>query len=290
MRHYEIKRKFDEIVAFADVEKFLDTPVKHYSSGMYMRLAFSVAAHLDPEILIIDEVLAVGDAQFQKKCLGKMKEVGDDGRTIIFVSHSMPTITSLCTKCLLLDKGNVIREGSPSEVVIHYYTNGGVSPSHVDFSQHGKIVGDEYVTLLAGMIKNENNNLIQEVDIRNTVKICMRFRVNKSSNVRYIPNFHFVTAVGVYAFVSSHEPVSLPIGEYEVECSIPGNLLNEGAYFIGLAISSYEPGLTIHFFEENAITFNVKDPMDGTVGRHGYANVMPGVVRPKLDWLIQPAR
>ena len=104
MRHFEIKRKFDEIVAFSDVEKFLDTPVKHYSSGMYMRLAFSVAAHLDPEILVVDEVLAVGDAQFQKKCLGKMKEVGSEGRTILFVSHNKNAVEQLCTKIIQLKK------------------------------------------------------------------------------------------------------------------------------------------------------------------------------------------
>lgn len=111
MRHSEIKRKFDEIVVFADVEKFLDTPVKHYSSGMYMRLAFAVAAHLDPEILVIDEVLAVGDAQFQKKCLGKMKEVGSQGRTVLFVSHNMDAITAFCNRGIVLGHGQVIFDG-----------------------------------------------------------------------------------------------------------------------------------------------------------------------------------
>lgn len=111
MRHHEIKRKFDEIVAFADVEKFLDTPVKHYSSGMYMRLAFSVAAHLDPEILVVDEVLAVGDVQFQKKCLGKMKEVGSEGRTVLFVTHNMDAITALCNRGVVLSQGRVVFDG-----------------------------------------------------------------------------------------------------------------------------------------------------------------------------------
>lgn len=286
MRHHEIKRKFDEIVTFADVEKFLDTPVKHYSSGMYMRLAFSVAAHLDPEILVIDEVLAVGDAQFQKKCLGKMKEVGDDGRTILFVSHSMPTITSLCTKCVLLEHGNVIKIGSATDTVIHYYTNGGESPSSIDFSNRGDIVGDEYVHLIAARIINEDDTSINEADIRVPFKVTMKFRVLKQNGLRFIPNFHFLTAVGVYAFVSGHDPISLIPGDYEAECCIPGNFLNEGAYFVGLAITSYESGQLIHFYEENALTFNIKDSMEGSVGRNGYANVMPGVVRPKLNWVI----
>lgn len=290
MRHKEIKQKFDEIVDFSDVEKFLDTPVKHYSSGMYMRLAFSVAAHLDPDILVIDEVLAVGDAQFQKKCLGKMKEVGEDGRTVIFVSHSMPTITSLCTKAVLLDHGNIIKTGNASEVVVHYYTNGDTSPSNIDFAKQGKVIGDEYVRLIAASICNEDGVHTQEVDIRNPLKVRMQFQVLSNSKIQFIPNFHFLNSVGNYAFVSSSEPLLLTSGTYEVQCLIPGNLLNEGAYFVGLAISSYEPGLTIHFFEENALTFNVKDPMEGSVGRYGYANVMPGVVRPKLDWLIQPCQ
>ncbi|MFN5862715.1 MAG: ABC transporter ATP-binding protein, partial [Pseudanabaena sp.] len=128
MDRAEIKRNFDEIVSFAEVEKFLDTPVKHYSSGMYVRLAFAVAAHLEPEILIVDEVLAVGDAQFQKKCLGKMKDVSGEGRTVLFVSHSMPTITSLCSNVILLDKGNLIKRGNASEVIMQYYTSGVSSP------------------------------------------------------------------------------------------------------------------------------------------------------------------
>lgn len=290
MRHQEIKRKFDEIVDFSDVEKFLDTPVKHYSSGMYMRLAFSVAAHLDPDILVIDEVLAVGDAQFQKKCLGKMKEVGEEGRTVIFVSHSMPTITSLCTKAVLLDHGNIIKIGNASEVVVHYYTNGEISPSNIDFTKQDRVIGDEYVKLLAASISNLDGVKMQEVDIRYPLKVQMQFQVNCSNEILFIPNFHFLNSVGNYAFVTSSVPLSLGVGHYKVECLIPGNLLNEGAYFVGLAISSYSPNLVIHYFEENALTFNVKDPMEGSVGRYGYVNVMPGVVRPKLDWVIQPIR
>lgn len=120
MNRTEIKRKFDEIVAFAEVEKYLDTPVKRYSSGMYVRLAFAVAAHLEPEILVVDEVLAVGDAQFQKKCLGKMQDIGTQDRTVLFVSHNMGTISQLCSKCILLNKGNTMRTGSTDEVIDYY--------------------------------------------------------------------------------------------------------------------------------------------------------------------------
>jgi lipopolysaccharide transport system ATP-binding protein len=120
MSKVEIKQKFDEIVAFAEVEKFLDTPVKRYSSGMYVRLAFAVAAHLEPEILIVDEVLAVGDAQFQKKCMGKMDEVGKEGRTVLFVSHNMGAIHALCNRCILLESGNVIADGETLTIISHY--------------------------------------------------------------------------------------------------------------------------------------------------------------------------
>ena len=123
MAKTEIKKKFDEIVAFAEVEKFLDTPVKRYSSGMYVRLAFAVAAHLEPEILVVDEVLAVGDAQFQKKCLGKMEEVGKEGRTVLFVSHNMTALKSLCSRAMLLDEGNMVVEGETQAVVNHYLQN-----------------------------------------------------------------------------------------------------------------------------------------------------------------------
>lgn len=290
MRHQEIRRKFDEIVAFAEVEKFLDTQVKYYSSGMYMRLAFSVAAHLDPEILVVDEVLAVGDAQFQKKCLGKMKEVGDEGRTVIFVSHSMPTVTSLCSRCILIDKGQVVMSGVPSEVIIHYYTNGNSTTSNIDFSSQGKRIGDEFVELVSACIINSNNESSQEIDIREQFKVVMRFRVLQDEKFQGAPNFHFKTAAGELAFISGSEPAILEVGVYEAECFIPGNFLNEGAYFVGMAVTSIQVGITVHFFEDNAVTFNIKDPMEGSVGRHGYSNIIPGVVRPKLNWLVHEVR
>jgi len=157
MSRVEIKRKFDEIVAFAEVEKFLDTPVKRYSSGMYVRLAFAVAAHLESEILVIDEVLAVGDAQFQKKCLGKMEAISAEGRTVLFVSHNMATISSLCEKSILLDTGELTQMGQASNVILAYYSQGSASPGAFDYSASSKIVGDEYVKLLAGSIVNAND-------------------------------------------------------------------------------------------------------------------------------------
>lgn len=290
MTRREIRTKFDEIVDFAGVGVggFLDTQVKHYSSGMYMRLAFSVAAHLDPEILIIDEVLAVGDAEFQKKCLGKMQDISQGGRTVIFVSHSMQTVTSLCNRCILLEKGHIKRQGTPSEVIVDYLGGDQGGTGRVDFGGLGKRVGDEFVELLYGEVVDEGGCASIEIDIRKPVSVRMGFRVLKQSSVRYLPNFHFIVPGGTYAFVSSPETyLERPPGDYEARCEVPGDFLNEGTYFVGLAVSSYEPGLTIHYFEQSALTFNVKDALEGSVGRNaGYVNVMPGVVRPRLPWSI----
>lgn len=290
MSRHEVRRKFDEIVSFSGVERFLETQVKHYSSGMYMRLAFSVAAHLDPEILIVDEVLAVGDAEFQKKCLGKMQDISQGGRTVIFVSHSMQTVTSLCNQCILLDAGQIRKQGSPSEVIVEYLGGDVGSMGRVDYEGQGKIVADDHVQLLSGEILDENDQPILESDIRKPIRVRMGFRVKSRSSIRFMPNFHFVVPGGTYAFASTPDVLTeLAPGDYEASCYIPGDFLNEGTYFVGLAISSYAPGLTIHFFEQSALTFNVRDSMEGSVGRHGYANVMPGVVRPRLQWTVEEA-
>ena len=295
MDRFEIKRKFDEIVAFAEVEKFLDTPVKRYSSGMYVRLAFAVAANLEPEILIVDEVLAVGDAQFQKKCLGKMKDVSGEGRTVLFVSHSMPTITSLCSDVILLDKGKIVNIGNASEVVMQYYKSGAgaSSPASITLSDEDRIVGDEYVHLISGCIRNSIDEISPEIMINENFRVSMKYRILQESNYKFVPNFHFYTADDSCAFVTSVQNVRiLPSGEYEAECLLPMNFLNEGAYFVGLAISSFESGVKVHFFEQNILSLNIKDSLTtNSVGReHGYTGRVPGVIRPQLKWNLVQTR
>lgn len=285
MGKVEIKKKFDEIVAFAEIDKFLDTPVKRYSSGMYVRLAFAVAAHLEPEILIVDEVLAVGDARFQKKCLGKMEDVSREGRTVLFVSHNMSTITSLCSKCILLENGQISSRGATSDVVMHYYTNGKASPASADFSKSNRKIGDEYARLLGGFVKNANNQIASEINIDEPCKIVMQYEIFKQNNMVFIPNFHFHTADGTYAFVTSDvDAKKIPVGVHTIECHIQGSFLNEGTYFVGLALSSFESGVKVHFYEQSSLSFNVKDPIEGTVTRRGYSGPVPGTVRPKLKW------
>ena len=283
MSRADIKKNFDEIVAFAELEKFLDTPVKRYSSGMYVRLAFAVAAHLEPEILIIDEVLAVGDAQFQKKCLGKMEEVGEEGRTVLFVSHSMPTITSLCSSVILLESGKIAKRGPTSEVVMHYYSSGQLSPASANFlNRH---VGDNQVRLLKGEIKNSKNKVALEASINEPIAVEMTFEVLQSPSFHFVPNFYFYTAEGTCAFVAVCDNRKLnKNGRYVAACHIPGNLLNEGSYFVALALSSFGSGVKVHFFERNSLSINIVDYRIDKSTRSDWAGVMPGVVRPKLSW------
>lgn len=288
MKRKELTGKFDEIVAFAEIDNFLDTPVKHYSSGMYMRLAFAVAAHLEPEILLVDEVLAVGDAQFQKKCIGKLGDVAKRGRTILFVSHNMAAITTMCNQCILLESGRISHLGKTSDVVLQYYSKGASSAAQVDFPT---ATGDELADLLSGSIKNIHNEIVSEIDINDPLKICMRFRVLKKTSARFLPQFHFVTAMQIHAFAAYfRSAVSLDPGEYTVECLIPPNFMNDQTYFVGLGLGCVGVGhIKNCFYEEGALSFNVKDPIEDTPGPRGegYTGGIPGAIRPQFVWELQ---
>lgn len=286
----EIKSKFDEIVAFAEVEDFIDTPVKRYSSGMYVRLAFAVAAHLEPDILLLDEVLAVGDIRFQKKCLGKMQAVSGEGRTVLFVSHSMPSITSLCQRALLLDAGEMVKIGSTSDVVMHYYNMDKSSPTSFDFSKNKKIIGNEYAVLIAGSVINHKNQITQEFNIQEPIRLLVHYKILKEVNIKFVPALDFHTADGTYAFGACWEtPKVLPTGEYIFVCSIPGNFLNEGVYYVSTNLFSFESGTKIYFHEKNILSFNVKDPLEGT-RNYGYTGPVAGVVRPHFQCDVMEAR
>ena len=289
MARSQITKKFDEIVAFAEVEKFLDTPVKRYSSGMYVRLAFAVAAHLEPDILVVDEVLAVGDAEFQKKCLGKMQDVSRHGRTVLFVSHNMGAISSLCSRCILLERGEAIASGAPSDVIPTYYQAGKDSPFNADFTKGRKISG-EGATLLSAMVADESGNPLAEAVITKPMQIRMKYRIHEAQNGFYYPNFHFFDDTGNCAFVSSAEGPQLPgqPGEYEAICHIPAHFLNDSTYFIGLALTLSDGTIKVAFYEKDALCLHAKDPIDETLHttRNGYAGAIPGVIRPKFAWNI----
>jgi len=289
MKKAEITRKLDEIIDFSGVERFVDTPVKRYSSGMYVRLAFAVAAHLEPEILIVDEVLAVGDADFQKKCLGKMQQVSRGGRTVLFVSHNLAMVSSLCTVGVHLAGGQLVKQGTAQSAILSYAGASGDSPGSVDFSKTARRVGDDCVELLSGAVLNEQGVSVAEVDIGQALKISMHYRIIGEPHRRYFPNFHFHRSDGSCAFVVNATDIQpRPEGSYAATCEVPGHFLNDGLYSVRLVVTSYEGGVRVHADEISALTFNVRDPIDGVASRAGYSGPMPGAIRPLLAWTIKP--
>lgn len=293
MKKSEIEKKYDEIVTFAGVEKFLDTPVKRFSSGMKVRLAFAIAAHLEPEILLVDEVLAVGDAEFQKKCLGKMDEVSKEyGRTVLFVSHSMPMIFSLCNRCILLNDGKIQATGNPGEVIAAYQYSGQNTPGFIDYTNESKKPGDNLGILLSGWIEDKYGERSLNILINQPFRICMRYRVLKDVSKMPYPNFHLFDSQGQYVFVVSPSDINdngpFKKGEYLAECEVPANFLNDGLFSVGLALTFVHSGSHVSFYEKHALTFNITDPIEGVPTRDsGYRGRIPGVVRPKLKWIIR---
>jgi lipopolysaccharide transport system ATP-binding protein len=291
MSRAEIKHSFDEIVAFAEVEKFLDTPVKRYSSGMYVRLAFAVAAHLRPEILVIDEVLAVGDAAFQKKCLGKMQDVASGGRTVLFVSHNMAAVTRLCSRGLLLREGRVVADGRIDHVVSEYIRGGaGDTPVSVDFEAAGKRVGSAYARLLAARVRAEGMESAV-IDIRRPISVDIDYEVLQQ-RFAIQPNIHVYNEEGVCVFITNdsyaveNREARLP-GRYRATVALPGNFLSEGMFSVDIALSTHTP-LIVHAHERGTLTFQIHDPAEGDSTRGTYVGPHPGAVRPLLPWTTTP--
>lgn len=287
MSRMEIRSRFEEIVAFAEVEKFLDTPVKRYSSGMYVRLAFAVAAHLEPEILIVDEVLAVGDSSFQKKCLGKMKEVGQEGRTVLFVSHNMGTISRLCPRAILLNQGKVISDGQVHHVIKTYLQEGTGTGALTRWEEIESAPGDEVARLLSVRVRTEGGETSEYIDIRKPVGIEMEYEVLQAGRM-LLPNCHFFNGEGIYLFVSGDnfsEYKNRPkeTGRYKSTVWIPGNFLAEGTILVGAALTTPEPQC-VHFYEQEVVAFEVVDGTHGESVRGDYGGDLPGVVRPQLEW------
>jgi lipopolysaccharide transport system ATP-binding protein len=287
MRRAEIIGKFDQIVAFAEVEKFIDTPVKHYSSGMYLRLAFAVAAHLEPEILLVDEVLAVGDASFQRKCLNKMQDVGQQGRTVVFVSHNMPAITRLCERTILLDEGRVLQDG-PSHQVVGAYLNSGLGTTAArEWRELANAPGNDIVRLCAVRVRTEDGQVADALDIRQPVGIELEYEVLTPGHT-LLPHYSLHNQNGVYVLTGLDQDPAWrrrprPPGRYVSTGWIPGNFLAEGTMIIGAAMRTVEPD-TLHFYERDAVAFQVIDCPDGDTARGDYTKPIPGVVRPLLKW------
>lgn len=291
MKRAEIDKKFDEIVAFAEVEKFLDTPVKHYSSGMYLRLAFAVAAHLEPEILLVDEVLAVGDARFQKKCLDKMETVGKQGRTVLFVSHNMPAVTRLCKRVILLNEGKLEHDGSSHQVVSMYLSAGSGTTSVREWKNPSKAPKGEVARLCAVRVKSEHGKITGSMDIRKQIILEMEYDVIKSGYVLQ-PDFGIINEEGIPVFVTLDQDKNWrrkprPKGHYISQAIIPGNFMSEGTFFVGAGLVTLSPANIFQFNEDYAVTFQVVDSMDGDSARGDWAKPLGGIVRPLLNWNTQ---
>jgi lipopolysaccharide transport system ATP-binding protein len=279
MSKVEIKRKFDEIVDFAEVEKFLDTPVKRYSSGMYVRLAFAVAAHLEPEILVVDEVLAVGDATFQKKCLGKMSDVSvKEGRTVLFVSHNMTALKSLCDRSVLLNSGGVVCDGETDRVISEY-----LEFAHIVLERKWDTPetapGNDKVRLHYIRISPQNDDPDCEMTVQTPMAIeCEYWNYINGASSNF--SLHVFTVEGVCVFNSVSTPVRCLTGLVRGVCFIPGNFLNDGSYQITMMIVQ-DTSIPLYCFE-NVATFTIND-----VEREGnWYGKWSGVVRPKLDWQV----
>ncbi len=287
MKRAEVARHFDEIVAFADLDRFLDTPVKRYSSGMYVRLAFAVAAHLQPEILLIDEVLAVGDASFQKKCLAKMQDVGQQGRTVFFVSHNMSAITRLCKRTILMDAGGVLADGPSYQIVNNYLQSGLGTSAAREWPDAATAPGNSVVRLHAVRVRTSSGEVTDALDIRQPIGLEMEFEVLQPGHL-LAPNYHLHNEEGTYLFVSNDlDPAwrgrPRPMGHYVSTAWIPGNFLAEGTVIVSAVISTLDP-VIVHVEERDAVAFHVIDSLDGDSVRGDYAGPYPGVVRPLLQW------
>lgn len=259
MSRVEIRKKFDEIVDFAEIEKFLDTPVKRYSSGMYVRLAFAVAAHLEPEILIVDEVLAVGDAQFQKKCLGKMESVSTkEGRTVLFVSHSMPTIKALCTKVMLLEKGALILQGKAEDVVNIYLFS---SPRNNDLRANlvdAPRSAGKHKAIQHAWLENDKGEVVAQVPMGNQATLCFNYKLDQTcANLDFGFGIESIDGMRIFSVnntVTNPYPLAVPLHGV-ARCEIPELPLLPGEYLVSLSIVDSQ--VEWIDFVERAISFEV---------------------------------
>jgi len=288
MSRKEIKRKFDEIVAFAELEEFIDTPIKRYSSGMHVRLGFAVSAHLDPDILLVDEVLAVGDAAFQQKCLGKMGTAAQEGRAVLFVSHNMFAVQNLCTRGILLESGKVIVDGNVNTIIEAYLGSKRKQEGEVCWTSPDKAPGNEEVRLKAVRVVS-GNQITDGVNISSEFRIEVDYWNLKSGNNLLI-SVHLNTSRGICILTSANMPSAsiapdpwyghpYPQGLFRTSCTIPGGLLNDGIHSISVFINKSLRDNIISI--RDVLTFNIKDTGEM---RQEYTGEWIGTVRPRLGW------
>ncbi len=290
MRKKEIDKKFNEIVEFAGIEKFLDTPIKRYSGGMCVRLAFSIAAFLEPDILLIDEVLSVGDAAFQKKSLEKMEEVTKGGkRTVIFVSHNIGAIQNLCNRTILLNKGKIIKIGPTQEVIQSYLRSDNISSAERSWENVHQAPGDDIIRLKSVKVKNKLGKVSEDIDIREPVFVEIEYWNLKPGSQR-VAGLHFWNEEGIHLFTSydlhnlDWRKRNLETGLVKSICKIPGNFLAEGRISVNVLINTHFPLPTGHVNIHDIVSFNISDPFSGDTVRGDFDISWPGVVRPMLEW------
>ena len=277
MTKKEITKKFDEIVDFAGVERYIDTPVKRYSSGMYVRLAFGVAAHLEPEILIVDEVLAVGDAEFQKKCLGKMKDVSSkEGRTVLFVSHNMTAIKSLCDTTIFMKNGRIAEIGTTDTIVNLYLSHFENNRLQLNYDSPDNAPGNELAKLKRIEICPQLANPTDAITISTGINIefeFWNFDDTKSINLSLFIN----TLADECVFATVTDAEKLKKGVHKAVCKIPSNLLNDNTYSVSVMVVGNS---NANFFFQNIVAFEINENRKA----EGWQGKWPGIVRPKLDF------
>jgi len=289
MKNAEIESKFDEIVEFSEVSQFIDTPVKRYSSGMYLRLAFAVAAHLEPEILVVDEVLAVGDAEFQRKCLGKMGDVAQQGRTVLFVSHNMSAILRLTQEAIVLNKGQMIMRGPTQEAVDFYLSSGQAQAGERIWDAEDVPVASAPFRPISLKVKERSGKVVDT--IRSTEPVHIEFEYKLDAPITGLRiGLYLSTMRGEYVLASfdTDDPRmfdkfdSRKAGRYVSRATIPADIFNEGRYSLGVNASSF--GVRRYFMDENALAFNVD--ISGAPGTQ-WGEPRVGPVRPRLNWAIE---
>jgi lipopolysaccharide transport system ATP-binding protein len=284
MRKKEITRKFDEIVDFSGVERYIDTPVKRYSSGMYVRLAFAVAAHLESEILIVDEVLAVGDAEFQAKCLGKMGDVSKgEGRTVLFVSHNMAAVQDLCGNIILLDNGIIKKIGNKAKTIEYYLNKTYLNLNNQYLYDGGKLIGDQNVKLLGIRIVDVNMNKLDAIYVTTKIGFLITYEIITDL---YKPDLSFLLSNSEETSIlhSVFKTENYKIGIHEYVVWLPGNFLNNLEYKFLLGITTSNP-ILIHL--QYAIKFQVlEDLKSPTRINNDYNGKYHGLIRPSLNWEI----
>src|SRR5438876_898126 len=276
MKKAEIARKFDEIVAFSEIEKFIDTPVKWYSSGMYMRLAFAVAANFEPEILIVDEVLAVGDGPFQKKCLGKMGEISRAGRTVIFVSHNMGAIEALCNRVLWLVDGEIAERAETEKVVSDYVSTDVTVSTDKMWNDPSTAPGDELIKLHSATLRSLAQQNSREIRIESPIELQFEFW-NYQTDATLSFTIHLLTLGGVHVFAATSGLKPRLRGLVRETITIPANFLNDGMYTI--TVQCGQEGVP-RYHHPDVLVFEVVDS-----GK--WRGKWPGVIRPKLEWVSQ---